>query len=190
MSDLVTRAAEYAKHAHREQVRKYTGEPYFNHCASVARIVEEYEGTAEMIAAALLHDVVEDCPGYEHADIKHHFGHKVYVYAFYLTNQSTPADGNRAARKKIDREHIFLAPPEAQTIKLADLIDNTSSIVEHDPNFAHAYLLEKQLILEKLTRANPELLKVAWTTLREAQQQLVQYNLQAKEEAWPSRSFR
>ena len=43
-----------------------------------------------------------------------------------------------------------MATPEAKTIKLADLIDNTKSIVEHDPRFAKVYLEEKRLLLEVL----------------------------------------
>lgn len=190
MDDLIQRAAGYAKRAHAQQVRKYTGEPYWHHCASVASIVAEHGGTEEMIAAAWLHDVVEDCEGYDHEDIKAGFGHKVFVYVFYLTDQSMPSDGNRERRKQIDREHIFLAPPEAQTIKLADLIDNTSSIVKYDPHFAVAYLREKQLLLETLKRADERLLKEAWKTLREAQRELVQWELKAMEEKKPSRSFR
>ena len=42
-------------------------------------------------------------------------------------------------------------------MKLADLISNTRSIVEHDPNFAKIYMAEKALLLKVLVRGNKEL---------------------------------
>jgi hypothetical protein len=48
-----------------------------------------------------------------------------------------------------------------QTIKCADIISNTSSIVMHDPAFARVYLEEKRLLLERLTEADPRLLALA-----------------------------
>jgi len=48
-----------------------------------------------------------------------------------------------------------------QTIKVADLISNTGSIVEHDPKFAVTYLEEKRLLLDVLTNADPRLLSIA-----------------------------
>lgn len=48
-----------------------------------------------------------------------------------------------------------------QTIKVADLISNTSSIVRHDPKFAVVYLDEARQLLDVLTRADPRLLAMA-----------------------------
>jgi len=50
--------------------------------------------------------------------------------------------------------HLSTASPEAQTVKLADLISNTRSIVEHDPVFAKVYMREKLLLLDVLHRGN------------------------------------
>ncbi|KCB25989.1 hypothetical protein L544_3266 [Bordetella hinzii OH87 BAL007II] len=44
---------------------------------------------------------------------------------------------------------------------MADLISNTSSIVQHDPKFAEVYLEEKRLLLDVLTKADHRLLKIA-----------------------------
>ena len=49
------------------------------------------------------------------------------------------------------------APAEAQTIKLADLISNSRSIMEHDPAFARTYLEEKRMLLEVMTKGDPGL---------------------------------
>jgi len=58
-ADLIERAYEKSRHAHSGQVRK-SGEPYFVHPLAVARIVAEQRMDDQSIAAALLHDAVED----------------------------------------------------------------------------------------------------------------------------------
>lgn len=138
-----------AAHAAVGQKRKYTGEPYINHPAEVVGIVRTVDHTSDMIAAAWLHDVVEDTE-VTLDDIEYYFGAKLRELVYWLTDVSKPEDGNRAKRKKIDRYHIASAPSEAQTIKLADLISNTASIVERDPDFAKVYLKEKELLLDAM----------------------------------------
>ncbi|VEA61221.1 Uncharacterised protein [Serratia plymuthica] len=61
-----------------------------------------------------------------------------------LTNVSGDGDGdgNRFERKNRDRRHSADASPQAKTIKLADLIDNTRSLLEYDSHFARTYLIE------------------------------------------------
>lgn len=156
MNFLVEQAAAFAVLCHFDQKRKYTGEPYFVHCEEVAKLVESVGGTKEMIAAAYLHDVVEDC-GITLDEITDGFGSMVSEYVFWLSDVSKPSDGNRAARKDIDRQHIAKAPPEAKTIKLADLISNSKSISKHDPNFAKVYLEEKRKLLKVLAEGNSRL---------------------------------
>ena len=60
---------------------------------------------------------------------------------------ATPDTEVRAA----DREHLASASDAAQTVKLADLIDNLRSIAEHDPDFATVYFHEKEQLLEVMT---------------------------------------
>lgn len=147
-SAMESRAMEFATRAHSEQKRKYTGEPYINHPAAVVRIVKTVRHTAEMVCAAWLHDVVEDC--FVPLDQIHRaFGSKVADLVEQLTDVSKPSDGYRAVRRAIDRAHTAKASPEAKTIKLADLIDNSRSIIERDPGFAKVYLAEKRLLLDE-----------------------------------------
>jgi (p)ppGpp synthase/HD superfamily hydrolase len=157
--DLVHKAQVFAIAAHSAvgQKRKYTGEPYFVHPAEVARIVAEVPGsTPEMVAAAWLHDTVEDTR-VTATDIHMNFGPEVAVLVSWLTDVSKPEDGNRAHRKAMDRAHTAEAPAEAQTIKLADLISNSKSIMQHDPAFAKTYLEEKRLMLEVMTKGDRSL---------------------------------
>jgi (p)ppGpp synthase/HD superfamily hydrolase len=157
--DIVRKAQVYAMAAHAAvgQKRKYTGEPYIVHPAEVASIVAQVPGaTEDMVAAAWLHDVVEDT-GCTYTDIHMAFGADIAALVGWLTDVSKPEDGNRAHRKAMDRAHTAEAPAEAQTIKLADLISNSRSIMAHDPEFARTYLEEKRLLLEVLTKGDPGL---------------------------------
>ena len=147
MDTLILLASTFASRAQRGQVRKYTGDPYINHPVEVADIVRRHNGSPEMIAAALLHDVVEDTD-VTLDDIRREFGEAVANLVEDLTDVSRPDDGNRATRKAMDREHTAQASAAAMVIKAADLISNTSSIVEHDPNFAKVYLKEKRALLD------------------------------------------
>lgn len=148
MSDLIKKAMTFqiAAHSAVGQVRKYTGEPYWTHPISVAKYVMMVTDDEETIVAALLHDVVEDTQ-VTIEQIEEQFGAKVAEYVYFLTDISKPSDGIRSVRKAIDREHIAKGSAEVHTVKLADLIDNTRSIVAHDPKFAKVYLEEKRLLL-------------------------------------------
>jgi (p)ppGpp synthase/HD superfamily hydrolase len=150
-----------AAHAAVAQLRKYTNEPYIVHPTEVVQILTStVEPTEEMIAAAWMHDVVEDT-GVSIELVRAEFGSEVSDLVGWLTDVSRPEQGNRATRKAIDRAHTAAAPAEAQTIKLCDLISNTRSIVAHDPKFAETYLAEKRLLLEVMTKADPRLLERA-----------------------------
>lgn len=152
MSSLVYKAQVFAMAAHGAigQKRKYTGEPYIVHPAEVVQILKTAGVTdPNMLAAAWLHDVVEDTR-LEQRDLVQVFGPVVAILVGQLTDVSTLADGNRERRKTLDRLHTELAHPEAKSVKLADLISNTRSIVTYDPNFARVYLKEKALLLEVL----------------------------------------
>ena len=149
-----------AAHAAVKQVRKYTYEPYIVHPAEVAGIVATVPHTDVMLAAAWLHDTVEDT-GVSIVDIQAEFGNEVASLVGWLTDVSTPEQGNRAVRKAIDREHTAMAPAAAQTVKLADLISNSRSILVHGGGFANVYLEEKRLLLEVLTRADATLMAEA-----------------------------
>lgn len=160
-SKLVNDALMLAIKAHGTQRRKYTGEPYVVHPIAVSEIVETVDHTPEMIAAALLHDVVEDT-AITLREIRDQFGPVVAEYVHYCTNVSEKKDGNRTFRKKMDADHFALGPAESQTIKIADLISNAESIVLHDQKFFHtAFKHEKKYMLSVLTKADPILREAA-----------------------------
>ena len=158
---LIETAKALATRAHDGQVRKYTGEPYISHPQAVVAIVETVDHTPEMVAAAWLHDVVEDTK-FTLDDIRAHCGNAVADLVYWLTDKSKPGDGNRKARKLVDRLHLAQAPAAAQTIKLADLLDNLASIAVHDQAFAAVYRVEKQMLLEVMKAGDPYLYDLAY----------------------------
>lgn len=151
--NLTERAYNFAFMKHRGQTRKYTGEPYINHPVAVAETLTAIQGSNEMIAAALLHDVVEDT-NTTIEEIIERFGFDVGKLVANVTDVSFPSDGNRKARKAKDLAHIAKASPDGKTIKLADLIHNTKSILECDPEFAKVYMIEKRELLKVLKDGN------------------------------------
>lgn len=160
MTTLEHRARQFAALAHAGQQRKYTGEPYINHPAEVVELVRSVPHTEAMLAAAWLHDVVEDC-GIHIGKIARMFGFRVAQIVDDLSDVSLLQDGNRKIRKALDLEHTAQASPSAKTIKLADLISNSRSIGKHDPKFARIYLEEKAKLLEVLTEGDKTLFSKA-----------------------------
>ncbi len=151
MSDLVEQASDYATKAHQriDQRRKYSKQPYHMHLEAVAKKVASVTDDPETIAAAWLHDTVEDTPA-TLEDIEENFGPAVAELVEELTDVSKPSDGNRAKRKAIDRAYLAQASARAKTVKLADLIDNCGDIMKHDRRFARIYLVEMGALLEVL----------------------------------------
>lgn len=163
----MSKALEFASHAHNsiDHRRKYTGEPYINHPIEVMEIVRSIPHTDEMLAAALLHDTIEDTPT-TREDIAREFGEPVAALVMELTDQCH--EGNRAARKAAEAVRLGTISPEAQTVKLADFISNTRSIVVGSPGFAKVYLREKLQALSVMTKGNPNLYRQAMELIEEA----------------------
>ena len=160
--NLVFRAREYAIKAHKgiNHRRKYSNQPYEAHLLAVAGTVSLVTDDPGMVAAAWLHDTVEDTPVTFH-DIEKEFGADVAQLVSDLTDVSKASDGNRAVRKAIDRAHLAQAASRAKTIKLADLIDNCRDICKNNPRFARVYLTEMAALLEVLGDGDTKLFKQA-----------------------------
>ncbi len=166
--DFIQKADAFAAKAHTGQKRKFGGENYIEHPRRVAAMIAKYTKDPVVIAAALLHDTVEDCE-VSLADLKSEFGspnpigdgHNVYQLVDWLSESADP-EWNRATRKAWEAGRLSCAPYWAQSVKLCDLIDNTRDIVEHDPGFAKVYLAEKRVLLSSLQDCVPVLWNQAW----------------------------
>lgn len=164
---MFAKADAYAEKAHTGQTRA-NGEPYIIHPRQVAALVATVPHTAEMLAAALLHDVVEDTQA-TIEDIEREFGPTVAVLVGQVTITSHLSDGNRQTRKALDRARLATASPEAKTIKLADIISNVSDSRYLLPaSFARKYLAEKEQDLEVLTEGDTTLFAMAREKIGEA----------------------
>jgi len=177
LTEKQTLLFDFVKQQHGEQVRKYTGEPYWHHLLSVATIVSEYEPTA--IEIALCHDLFEDtnCSqdelfthlclcGYD-SDSNDNIIDAVIELTDEFTNDGYPSL-NRKKRKSEEAKRLGGISSIAQSVKYADLIDNTSSIVQHDKGFAKIYLEEKKEILSLMRSGHPDLLRRCENVLEEA----------------------
>jgi (p)ppGpp synthase/HD superfamily hydrolase len=144
MSIRIETAEDFANEAHAGQVRKYTGEPYFNHVYKVAQDVLAWCEDENIYMAALLHDVVEDTE-VTGEDIFNLFGEEIAELVYELTDHFTKENYphlNRAERKKLEADRMSKIPQDAKLIKYCDIADNAYSILEHDLGFAPVFLRE------------------------------------------------
>lgn len=151
---LLAQAERFASLRHDGHVRKYTGARYFDHLQAVVDILRGAGVTdTPILAAAYLHDVVEDSKATFH-EVRERFGDDVTRLVYWLTDLATAKDGKRATRVMLSCERLAWAPKPAKLIKLADLIDNTADIAAHDKRFAMVYIPEKQQTLVAMNRGN------------------------------------
>ena len=124
---IVEAAIELAAKAHRHQVRKGTDIPYVSHPYAVAMLVARAGCPEEMIAAAVLHDTVEDTY-ITLRDIQERFGDKV---AEIVEGCSEPERGaSWEERKRHTLEYLRTAPWEVRVVACADKLHNLRTIRE------------------------------------------------------------
>ena len=153
-----------ADRAHGEQVRKYTGDRYIVHPLRVMEMVRELNNDIRVLAAALLHDVLEDTPvsafEMERSLSEVMSGRDAQIVTqmvIELTDIFVKASYpglNRRSRKEKETRRLSLVSPEAQTIKYADIIDNVTDIVRQDADFARVYVREAKSMLRAMTAGN------------------------------------
>lgn len=150
MSNLVERAARFAAAAHEGQKRNYTGEPYYTHLVAVAhRVALAPDADEATVAAAYLHDTLEDTPA-TYAQLVSEFGAEVADLVVEVTNVYTSKvypHLDRTTRKALEAERLATISDRAKLIKRADIAHNTETIARHDPAFAADYLPEKARVL-------------------------------------------
>ena len=134
--DIITRAFNFAKHAHKG-IRRNSGEPYILHPIAVARIVCEEIGLGSTsICAALLHDVVEDTE-YTVEDIENLFGPKIAQIVDGLTKISGGIFGDKASAQTENFKKLLLTMSEdirVILIKIADRLHNMRTLEHMAPN--------------------------------------------------------
>lgn len=151
-------ARDFAFAKHEGQVRKHDSKPYSAHLDGVVNILREHGYTApELVAAAFLHDTLEKSQTTVEELIEK-FGMPVAELVFWLTDSEK---GSRRARALQSAWRLSRAPWNAKLIKLADIIDNGSAIIMHNPDFDPEFLEEKRLQLKKMAEVeNSKLLRL------------------------------
>ena len=120
---MIKKAAEFAKRAHDGVYRKGTQIPYITHPMETAAIVTAFTNEPEMIAAALLHDVIEDA-GVTKEELEEKFGSRV---AFLVESESEDKSRSWMERKGTTVEHLKSATRDEKILALADKLSNIRS---------------------------------------------------------------
>ncbi|MDF1497575.1 MAG: HD domain-containing protein [Patescibacteria group bacterium] len=125
-SKLVHEAAEVAAKLHEGQFRKHPeGTPYFSHLAYVALILQKAGYDDEIVAAAFLHDAIEDTE-YTAEKMRTHFGARVTELVLAVSEQKHVNPW--AKRKRLYREQISESDIEAVALACADHLHNVKSL--------------------------------------------------------------
>ena len=130
MGLLLDKAIIFAVNAHRGQLRKGSNAPYILHPMEAAAIVAAMTDDEEVIAAAVLHDTVEDT-AVTLDEICEQFGKRVAeLVAAESENkrEDKPAASTWKIRKEETIEHLKTAPKEVKMLTLGDKLSNIRSI--------------------------------------------------------------
>ncbi len=152
MSHLWQDAAAFAARAHRNQIRRDERTPYISHPVRVALTVALKFGCMDetVIAAALLHDVLEDTTA-DYDDLLSRFGKEV---ADLVADLSKDGRKIEAVRERAYDEQLRRAPPAARLIKLADVYDNLADATDEA---SRRKLVERAERAIRLAGSDPDL---------------------------------
>jgi len=117
---MIKQAKAFAKKAHANHKRKISKEPYITHPIRVAERLKKAGCSEDVIAAAYLHDVVEDTP-YTMADITERFGDRV---ADLVAGHTEDKSKSWQERKQHTIDYLEHAEPDIKKLIVADRLDN------------------------------------------------------------------
>jgi (p)ppGpp synthase/HD superfamily hydrolase len=155
--DAADRAAAAAIRWHGPQQRP-TGVPYLEHLLEALEVLVRGAGVTdpEVLAAVLLHDVVEDT-GATLADVEGEFGPVVAELVDWVTTPPTDGQGRTAKRvtKTMYLRRLRQAPQPAIQVKLADRVSNVQRLFQMPPDFQRRYYAETVTYLLPLAAEDP-----------------------------------
>ena len=192
METMLKKIAAFADAAHGDQRRKYADERYVQHPIRVMKTCQQYGYPLPVLAAALLHDVLEDTDVTQEQirefllsiinenDTNHTISLVLELTDVYTKDKYPRL--NRQQRKAKEADRLERVSADAQTIKYGDIIDNASGIVEHGADFAPVFLKEGAELLRKMKKGNKDLYQEAVTVIANEMDQLKTHDLQSKKE--------
>ncbi|MCF6408035.1 HD domain-containing protein [Chitinophaga filiformis] len=166
---------EFARQAHGDQQRKFADEPYIQHPIRVMQLCREYTSDLPVLSAALLHDVLEDTAvtkeelsSYLRDVMKPEDAQRTLTLTVELTDiyvKKNYPNWNRRKRKNAEAARLGKVSAAAQTIKYADIIDNSLDISNSSSDFKPKFLHECRALLKVMDKGNPELRQRAIATV-------------------------
>ena len=142
---LLNRAYVYAMKAHGEQ-RRASGDPYFSHPLEVAAILTDLKLDDATIAAALLHDTIEDTEA-TRAEIDQLFGHEIGALVEGLTKLKKLDLVTKEAKQAENLRKLLLAIADdvrVLLVKLADRLHNMRTLALHAGGSAPAHRAKRR----------------------------------------------
>ncbi|RYZ44990.1 MAG: HD domain-containing protein [Sphingobacteriales bacterium] len=182
MEGVLETVRDFADKAHGEQLRKYSPDRYIVHPVRVMEICRRHTNSLPVLAAALLHDVLEDTPVTKsqmqqflttvmsEEDAAETTSLVVELTDIY-TKLAYPR-WNRRKRKEKEAARIQATSSGSQTVKYADIIDNCREIVQQDPDFARVFLRECKALLRVMPKGDETLYTEAKKTVNACLQQV------------------
>ena len=158
---LILKAAHFSAQKHSTQRRKdEDASPYINHPISVALAIAQIGGVddPEILAAALLHDTIEDTETTPE-ELEDEFGKKVCEYVLDVTDDKTLP---KEERKRRQIEHAKKISNGAALIKLGDKISNVTDVINNPPedwdnNRRKEYLDWAEKVIENCPKVNDKM---------------------------------
>lgn len=158
---LVLKAAAFSAHEHRDQRRKDPKRtPYINHPLAVAEAlcVEGRIRDPEILAAALLHDTLEDTKT-TYEELHREFGSRIAVLVAEVSDDKSLY---KAKRKRVQLDRAASLSCAAQQIEIADKLCNVRDILERPPSRwtakrKRAYFEWAKEVVDRVRDANPEI---------------------------------
>ena len=149
--DLLEKAALMVFEYHGEQLRKFSNELYVNHCLRVAALVGDYTDDDELVAAALLHDIIEDTL-LTFRELEKQFGSKITSLVRELTTE--PSELVKVGKRIYIANKFNIFSNEALIIKILDRLDNLTDLINSNATlpFVKTYVSDTDYIIDNIDR--------------------------------------
>ena len=135
LTPVIEKAIGMSARLHRHQERRDSETPYAMHPYAVAFLISEYTDDEETIAAALMHDVLEDVRGYEYEDLVNDFGKRIASIVLEVSEERSPYFSMKKDRqtwryrKERYLENLKSASKEALLVAAGDKYHNLFALV-------------------------------------------------------------
>jgi GTP diphosphokinase / guanosine-3',5'-bis(diphosphate) 3'-diphosphatase len=158
---IVLAASAFAAHKHRDQRRKGAdASPYINHPIAVANVLANEAGITDpiILAAALLHDTIEDTDTTTQ-ELEAEFGRKIAAVVIEVTDDKKL---KKAVRKRRQIEHAATLSRRAKLVKFADKICNVRDMDQSPPidwplKRRRAYFTWARKVVDQMRGVSPTL---------------------------------